>query len=650
LTWIILILVVAAEGLAAPALARWLGRDGLALSLRLALGMTAIASVAALFVFGFGVDPERDAYLLWGLGCVAVTVLGAVAATRSSKLPARELLVAIALCLELGLILAVAFSTRHGGLNPGSAVIRALLIAPPVMLLSGYFGISLGYLIGRRTGGDFRFGYEGMVARRFLLAKSSAVLSTVTTISVIGVALGVWMVIVSLAVLAGFERDLETKIIGANAHVLVQRKDGRPFVLDAALVRALKETPGVAAFNPIIESEVAVASRSNYIGALLFGIDPELAPAVLTVLEPLAVKGAARARGGASAQGSVSSGTSMDGSTTSGPASGQAGGRVTEASAGQPSAAARELGSLAPLVDEMKKPVPAASTAVEAPSGSPDARRAPVPEFAPPSPLAKVVIGAEMAKGLNVTVGERIRLISPTLEVMTPLGPAPKSIAFEVAGIFASRMYEFDARYAFISLPAARRFLELDADTLVGVQLAVDDPDRADLVAADFASRLGADFEALDWKLRNQTLFSALKLERVVAFVVLVFIILVASFAIANTLTMSVIEKKKEIAILKTMGARDGGIMKLFLLQGLIVGAVGIGIGLVLAVGTVVLLERVGFSIPGDVYYIDSLPVRLEWPDVVLVVLAAVIIIWDFAVFPALRGSRLSPVEGLRDG
>ena len=148
----------------------------------------------------------------------------------------------------------------------------------------------------------------------------------------------------------------------------------------------------------------------------------------------------------------------------------------------------------------------------------------------------------------------------------------------------------------------------------------------------------------------NRNLFSALRLEKIAMFIILVLIILVASFSIVNTLTMSVIEKRKEIAILKTIGAQDVGIMKLFLVQGMLVGAFGTLIGAVVAVASAILLKRFGVGIPGEVYYIDSLPVHVGAGDVMLVVLAALIIVWDFAVFPALSGSRLKPVEGLRDG
>jgi lipoprotein-releasing system permease protein len=606
LSWIVALLLALQAAVAAVLVRRrgraWAGRVA-ALAGALALLAAALGAPAALK----GLDFEREAYPFWAAACVAVAVIGFVCAKRWARLPTSELVIAVILVAE-GSAAVVAHTT--GGITPASPAFRALIAAPAALLLSGYFGASLGYLVGRSAGGDLRIGYEGLIARRYLLSKASPVLSTVTTISVMGVALGVALVIVSLAVLAGLAGDLESKIIGANAHVVVETKDGRPFVLSEAMAANIASTPGVVAANPIIEGEVAVSSSSNYLGALLFGIDPNVAPRVLSVLQPLAERP---------------------------PATGH-----RSPSTGELLVGPEEMGSLVPLVEEMSAP-PAAV-------GGGGAAREEGEEFAPPAALAKIVIGAEMAKGLSIGVGDRIRVVSPMLETMTPVGPAPKSVAFEVAGVFTSKMYDFDARYAFISLPAARRFLELDPQQVTGVQLATSNAELADDVARQVQSRLGSGFEAVDWKARNQTLFSALKLERVVAFVVLVFIILVASFAIVNTLTMSIIEKQKEIAILKTMGATDGGIMKLFLAQGLLVGTFGTLVGVTLGIGLVALLQRFGFSIPGDVYYIDSLPVRLEVSDLLLVVLAALLIIWDFAVFPALRGSRLSPVEGLRDG
>ncbi|MBI5509151.1 MAG: ABC transporter permease [Deltaproteobacteria bacterium] len=561
-------------------------RHGVSFAVVAGAGVTlAIAGLALFAVFAlFDLDLERSQPLFWGWVVTAATLTGLGAALKSRRLPGLDLLLAVGLVYLASVLFALAAASKAGVAAPP---LRALLVVPAALELFAYFGASLGYLLWGAGRFEPRVDYEGKIGRRFLLSKSSTVLSTVTAISVVGVTLGVWLVIISLGVLSGFEDDLQRKIIGANAHVVVHHRQSLPFALDGARLRQLADLPEVTAFAPTIDGEIALASQSNFTGGILYGMDPVRSPAVLTVLTQLAT------------------------------------------------------GSLEPLVAELRPQAPPAADDDDT-------------GLAPPAPVPGLVIGREMASTLNVQVGDRVRIISPLLEVLTPVGPAPKSLDFRVAAIFNSQMYEFDARYAFATLPAARRFFELGADEVTGVQLAGADPERSDAIGAVALKTLDPEgsgmLEALDWKRRNQTLFAALKLERVVAFVVLAFIILVASFSIVNTLTMSVIEKRKEIAILKTTGATDVSVMKVFLVQGMLVGAFGTLIGAVAAVVTALLLKRFGFGIPGEVYYIDSLPVHVGAGDVMLVVFAAIVIVWDFAVFPALGGSRLAPVEGLRDG
>jgi lipoprotein-releasing system permease protein len=521
-------------------------------------------------------------------------------------MPSWELGLASLVVFELALLLAWQ-SNAGGGL--ASPPFRALLVAPPTFGLAAYFGASLGYLLwggGRQA--DLSLGYEALVGRRFLLSKASPALSMVTTISVIGVALGVWLMTVSLGILAGFEADLRQKFIGANAHATLQHAEKPSFTLHPEQVSALEATPGLVAAAPYVEGEVAIASSNNYTGAQLFGVDPARSTRVLSVLDTLH-------RG------------KLD------PLEREMRGEPAEEGAGRANA---EVGQNDTARDEGLE------------DGEPDEDDDIA--FVPPAPTPGIVIGVEMAKTLGVTVGDRVRVISPLLEVLTPVGVAPRSQGFEVAAVFSSKMYEYDARFVYTSLPAARRFFRLEDAAVSGLHLRTVSPESSLDIAAQTAANAGDRFVAHDWTVRNRTLFAALKLERVVAFVVLVFIILVASFSIVNTLTMSVIEKRQEIAILKTMGARDISVMKVFLVQGMLVGLFGVLLGVLAALGTVFALERFGFWIPDEVYYIDSLPVHLEMLDVALVLVAATLIVWDFAVFPALRGARLTPIEGLRDG
>lgn len=593
---ILIIIGIVMIVLAAP-VGGWLAKRGGSLRVTLALTAAMGASGGLLWLTFtlLGLNIEQHTGLMWIWVGVTAVVTGGLSAALTHRVRTIELVMATLALLEGAALFLVMLGDDPGLSDPP---VRALLVAPAAIGLGAYFGASIGYLLwGDHGGADLAIGYEAMVGRRFLLSKASSVLSTVTTISVVGVALGVWLVIVALAILAGFEYDLQSKIIGANAHIALQRDGGRSFALPPGTLDRIDAVEGVVASAPYLQAEVAIASRTNFTGALLFGIDAVRSPKVLAVLEK-----------------------------------------------------DLQLGSLQPLVEEGLPP--------------PEAAPASDDGLPPPAPLPNLVIGVEMKKSLNVNDGDRLTVLSPLLETLTPLGPVPATRPFRAAGVFSSAMYEFDARFAYATIAAVRQFFQVGEHHVSGVQIRADDPAHADRVGARVAAMLGAEpcppgqtatrfdcgWEALDWKTRNQTLFAALKLERVVAFVVLVFIILVASFSIVNTLTMSVIEKQKEIAILKTMGARDVGIMKLFLVQGMAVGVFGTILGAAGALATVAGLETFGFWIPGAVYYIDSLPVHLEASDVILVVLAALLIVWDFAVFPALRGSKLEPVEGLRDG
>ncbi|MEZ4271381.1 MAG: ABC transporter permease [Myxococcota bacterium] len=573
---------VVGQGLLLFSMRRWLRQRNanlvLALCIAAALLIAAVLLRASFYVWAL--DIERHIMWIWLWTAVVSTLLGAVVAVRSRRLPPSKY------CWQPSSLLRLSARRRFSGLKGGlaSPQMRALLVLPAVLVLSSYLGASVGYLVWGSSGrSDLRLSYEGYIGRRFLLLKSSPVLSTVTTISLVGVALGVWLVIVAMAILNGFEHDLQTKIIGTNAHLLVQRDYGRPFEVDPATLQKIVDTRGVEAATVVVEGEVAIASRTSFGSSLVFGIQPDVGPKVFTVLRHL------------------------------------------------------KSGSLAAMRDEVKT-----DPVLEVDGNLFDEAPAAIPY---------IVIGVELRKALNVDVGDRVNLLSPTIEKLTPVGVAPKTQPFEVAATFASGMYEFDAHFAYVSVDAARRFFEYGDNTATAFYAAVDKPRYADNIATQIQQKLSdPKWEVLDWKRRNENLFSALKLERVITFIVLVFIILVASFSIVNTLTMSIIEKKKEIAILKTMGARSVSIMKIFLTQGMLVGVFGAALGCCMALLTVWFLQKVGFWIPGEVYYIDSLPVKLSSQDLVLVMLAALVIVWDFAVFPALKGASLAPVEGLRDG
>ena len=259
-----------------------------------------------------------------------------------------------------------------------------------------------------------------------------------------------------------------------------------------------------------------------------------------------------------------------------------------------------------------------------------------------------IILGNELARNIGVSRGEPVTVISP-LGRLTPLGRVPRSQTFRVAGIFDSGMYEYDSTIAYVSLWAAQRFLGI-GDRVTGIEVRVDDIYEADRVAKAIGKALdGYPYWSRDWMRMNKNLFSALKLEKIVMFIILTLIILVAAFNIVGTLIMVVIEKTRDIAILKSMGATRSSIMKIFMIEGAVIGLVGTLLGLLGGYTLCKLLATYKFiELPSDVYYISTLPVQMNPFDVALIALAAIVITLAASVYPAWQASRFDPAEAIR--
>ncbi|WP_298432810.1 lipoprotein-releasing ABC transporter permease subunit [Geobacter sp.] len=279
-----------------------------------------------------------------------------------------------------------------------------------------------------------------------------------------------------------------------------------------------------------------------------------------------------------------------------------------------------------------------------------------------PSPLASqppakpgIIIGKELARNLNLFTGDTINVISPMGNI-TPLGMVPKMRQFKVVGIFNTGMFEYDSTLAYVSLGEAQDFLSM-GNAVTGIQLKVADVYHTGTLVREINRELGFPYYARDWMQMNKNILFALKTEKMVMFIILTLIVLVAAFGIASTLFMVVLEKTKDIAILKSMGATGRSIMKIFVLEGLIIGISGTAIGVAGGLAVAWNLEPIvgfiqrmtGFELfSKDVYYLDHFPSKVVPSDVLLISVTAVLISLVATLYPSWQASRLPPAEALR--
>ncbi|RJQ48589.1 MAG: lipoprotein-releasing ABC transporter permease subunit [Nitrospiraceae bacterium] len=405
------------------------------------------------------------------------------------------------------------------------------------------------------------FPYQIFVALRYFRSKKKhRGVSLNTFISIVGVALGVMTLLTVLSVMSGFHQDLQGKILGANAHVIVQSFDGR--IKEYQSVRdKIDGIEGVTASSPVIYGQVMLRFGNRASGAVVRGINPAMEKDTTDILTRL------------------------------------------------------KVGSLSGLAED---------------GGVPG-----------------IIIGRELLRTLGLFVGDEIDMISPIGE-LGPLGMVPKMKKFKITGYFEAGMYEYDSSLAFIDIRVAQRFFGL-GDEVTAVEVKIADPYRAAEVAMQIEKALSMPFVARDWMQMNRNLFSALKLEKIVMFIILTLIILVASFNIVSNLIMIVIEKAREIAIMKTMGATNRGVMSIFMIHGLVIGITGTVIGVSGGYILCELLKEYKFiNLPADVYYLSYLPVRMSLFDFTIVPAAAILISFLATVYPSWQAAKLDPVEQLR--
>jgi lipoprotein-releasing system permease protein len=266
-----------------------------------------------------------------------------------------------------------------------------------------------------------------------------------------------------------------------------------------------------------------------------------------------------------------------------------------------------------------------------------------------------IILGGALARALGVTLGTKLQLITPQGSV-TPAGMVPRLRSFTVSGIFSSGHYEYDANLALIHLKDAQMLYQF-GDNVSGIRLRLSDTDRAPLVSRQLGDTLKIDGYVTDWTKQNATYFRAVQIEKRMMFIILTLIIAVAAFNLVSTLVMVVTDKHPDIAILRTLGASPGTIMKIFVVQGAVVGVIGtligVGTGILLALNidvVVPFIENVaGFKVLSpEVYFLSELPSDLKWNDVWSTAVISLLLALAATLYPSWRASRVNPAEALR--
>jgi lipoprotein-releasing system permease protein len=264
--------------------------------------------------------------------------------------------------------------------------------------------------------------------------------------------------------------------------------------------------------------------------------------------------------------------------------------------------------------------------------------------------LPGILVGRELVKQTHLYTGQEVRIVSPLSDPSNPDAtgtPIPFNRDYRVAGTFFTGMYEYDLKYVYVTLDSLQEFLDR-GDAVDGIEVRVTNPYETAAFVAMFQAEFGPRYRVQDWTELNRSLFSALKLEKIAMFLVLGIVILVASFSIVGNLIMVVVEKAREIALLKTLGASDAGVMQLFAIQGLMIGLIGTVLGVLTGLLVCWLLKQFGFPLNADVYYIDLLPVHVDPASVLAAASAGVLISIAATIYPAIVAARVRPAAGMR--
>ena len=403
------------------------------------------------------------------------------------------------------------------------------------------------------------------IAARYLRSRPrSGFVTLLTGISIAGVAVGVTALLTVLAVMNGFESEIQSRIAGTDAHVVLLGANTAGVEGGDELAGRLSREPGVTGVAPFTYAKAMLFRDGVTEGLVVKGVDLRAERSVTTI--------------GA---------------------------------------------HIRPALEQI-------------PAGSPGREPG-------------IVLGSELASRMGVSLGQVVLLATLRADASSAFGWAPRLKPFRLVGVFTSGLYTYDSSFGFVAIESAQDFFEL-GDRVTGVEVRLADMFDAPEASKRLVAASGrADLRANNWMELNRNLFTWMKLEKVMMFLILALIVLVAAFNIVSTLFMVVMEKRLDIGVLKTMGATPQFVLRIFLIEGLLIGGLGTALGTALGAALIWVLERYPFvRLPGDVYFIETLPVRAEAGDFAAVILAALALCIAAAWYPAWQAARIDPIAAIR--
>ncbi len=431
--------------------------------------------------------------------------------------------------------------------------------------------------------------FEFFVGLKHLVSRSRQSLSIISVISIFGVFLGVMSLVTVVSVASGFEQAFKDKVLGVNSHILIMtyaQDDFREYREVQKIAEGI--SPEILATAPFIFHEMMVSHGSKISGILIKGVDTQDIGSVSDIVNYIT------------------------------PQAGQ---------------------SVESILQALQyKPVPIHQGGAK--------------ELPPP-----VLIGRVLSEKMKLGIGDTLRVISPKRGIpgehrYGPVQMQPTQREFRIVGLYDSGFYDYDNRLLVTDYKALQDFFNLD-DVVTGVEIRVSDINHTtelrDQLLTKLNDRPGLErFRVIDWQDLNNNLFMSLKLQKIALSIIMMFIVIVASFNILGTLIMMVLDKQRDISILKSMGANDTMIMRIFIFQGLFIGGLGTALGLLGGWGVCELISMYDFGLDAKVYFINELPVILDWTTFAWVGVAALFISFAATLYPSWWATQLDLVEGLR--